>query len=653
MLGEGTNRGSHIKRGLLCKSFITAGLWLLAVPAVQAGSFSFWDIEAKYTLVGNYAAGWRLEEPSDRIINSPTRESVPIAEELKFPESNNHDDGNRNFDKHDLVVHRASLLGDIEFRWKDYGLLLRGDLFYDDVYANNASNAHDAPDRINTTQDPFNSFTDSADEFSGARARLLDAYVYGDFYFGDTMALQVRLGRHIAAWGQTLFFNGLALSQATADATRATVPGAEVKSILLPTNQVSFRFTLNEKITLLGQYQFEFKPFELNPVGEFYSPADVVGPGREFAYGIRNPFDPSVLASFDLTDQNTLAEIVMTVDQVFDEQLNSAQLQAALQQLPIGFLPSLFLPELPGDPLNAPRNLGPSYAGDIEPDDDDKQYGFGIEYAITDITLLGAYYLRYHQKTPTVQLNYGQLTVIGEQEILPGVMSPNVTTADLGLLVPETYNIRYFDNVDLYAIGFSTVLFGINWGGEFLRREGVDVLVDVDNGVNGLVPTPTRANTNQVILNGIYTTRPQFYFDTLTIVGELGWIQVEDVEPQQSNQGANEGVFYDDLTFKDEQAYAAAFLAFLDKRNVFAGWDLRIPISLQRAIRGRAPLNGAFGSLFDERDTRVGIGAEFTRLQKLTLGVNYSGFTGGDPHFFDRPLADRDTISVNAKYTFF
>ncbi|MDX1498007.1 MAG: DUF1302 family protein, partial [Salinisphaeraceae bacterium] len=89
------------------------------------------------------------------------------------------------------------------------------------------------------------------------------------------------------------------------------------------------------------------------------------------------------------------------------------------------------------------------------------------------------------------------------------------------------------------------------------------------------------------------------------------------------------------------------------KRNVFPGWDLRIPISLQRAIRGRAPLNGAFGSLFDERDTRVGIGAEFTRLQRLTLGFNYSGFTGGDPHFFDRPLADRDTVSVNAKYTFF
>lgn len=655
MFAMGTGRFLGSGRNSL-RSPVTGFAILAALCAapVQAGDFEFWGVSAKYTLVGNAAASWRIEEPDDRIIDSPSRQSVPIAEELKFPESNNFDDGDRNFKQYDLVNSRASLLGDIEFNWKNYGLLLRGDAFYDDVYYDNNSNAHNAPDRINTTQEPFDSFTDAADKFSGARVRLLDAYAYGDFYFGDTMALQLRLGRHIAAWGQTLFFNGLALSQATADATRATLPGAEVKSILLPTNQVSMRFTLNEKITLLGQYQFEFNEFEINPVGEFFSPADVVGPGREFAYGIRNPFDPEVLASFDITNASTLAEVIMTIDEVFDGQLDSAQLQALIASLPIEFLPSLFLPlGGAGNPLNVPANLGPAYAGDIKPDEDDKQYGFGIEYALTDITQLGAYYLRYHQKTPAVLLNYGKLTVIPEQEIAPGVVIPELTTEEFGIIVPETYNIAYFDNVDLYAAGFSTVLFGLNVGGEFIHRKGVDVLVDVDNGVNGPVPTPTRANVNQVILNAIYTGRPSFLFDTITMVGEIGWIKADDIEPQQSVEGENAGAFYDDLTFKTDEAYAAAFLAYLDKRNVFAGWDLRIPVSLQRAIRGRAPMNGTFGSLFDERDTRVGIGAEFTRLNRLTIGVNYSGFTGGDPHFFDRPLQDRDTVGANIKYTFF
>ncbi len=648
--------GYKIKMGVAGKQARNIAVMLVTaltgISTAQASNFEFWGISAKYTLVGNYGASWRLEEPSNRIIATGGRKSVPISEELKYPESNNFDDGNRNFDQYDMVNNRTSLLGDIEFRWRDYGLLIRGDAFYDDVYANNHTNAHTAPDRINTTQEPFNTFTDAADEFSGARARITDAYLYGDFYFGDTMAMQLRLGKHIAAWGQSLFFNGLALSQATADATKAALPGAEVKSILLPINQASMRFTLNEKITLLAQYQFDFEPFELNPVGEFYSVADVVGPGTEFAYGIKNPFFPDTLSQFDISDPNDLAAVVMTINQAMDGQLNSEQLEAYLASLPIGLLPSVFLPETGMNPYDASEGLNPTFAGFIEPDKKDKQYGVGIEYALTDITTLGAYYLRYHQKTPAVVLNYGSLELIPEQEVAPGVIIPALSTGDLQLIVPETFNIKFFDNVDLYAVGFSTLLFGWNVGGEYIHRKGIDVMVDVDNGVNGLVPTPTRANSDQILLNAIYTYRPPWFFDTIIAVAEIGWIKASDVEPQQSVEGEDAGSFYDELTF-DEEASAIATLFYLDKRNVFAGWDMRIPIAFQRSIRGRAPLAGAFGSLFSERDTRIGIGAEFTRLQKLTLGVNYSGFTGGAPHFLDRPMADRDTISVNAKYTFY
>ncbi|MDX1498009.1 MAG: DUF1302 family protein, partial [Salinisphaeraceae bacterium] len=156
---------------------IIAIVGLVVSGPAYAATASFWGIDAKYTLQASYGAAWRLEEPSDRIINAPPDPDIPIADELKFPESHNMDDGDRNFDKHDLVNNRITLLGDIEFRWKDYGLLLRGDAFYDDVYVDNNKNANNSPDSINTLQDPFNTFTDAADEFSGARARLLDAYV--------------------------------------------------------------------------------------------------------------------------------------------------------------------------------------------------------------------------------------------------------------------------------------------------------------------------------------------------------------------------------------------------------------------------------------------------------------------------------------------
>jgi hypothetical protein len=626
------------------------GLCAMAGPIASAAELELGEIAVSYTLTGSYAAAMRLEKPHPGIVDAPGDPRIPVAEDLKYPQSNNFDDGDRNFAQYDLVNNRVSVLGDVEFSWNDFGALLRGDAFYDWAY--HGGNAHDAPERINTSQQPYNSFTKDAQKYSGERARLLDAYVYGSIPIGDTMSLQLRIGRHIAAWGQSLFFSGVALAQSTADATRATVPGADVKSILLPINQISARFTLTDDITLLGQYVFEFKPFEVNPVGDFYSPSDLVGPGPEIAYGFLNPLAPDNLAVFDLTDINDIADIVLTIDEVFDGQLPTDALEAALRTLPLEALPSLFFPQAGVNPLNSPYGVNPTYAGEKRPDDKDKQYGFGVVYALDDVTELGAYYLRYHQKTPTVELTFGSLDLIPAQTLPGGIVVPAITTSTLGLNVPEVFRIAYFDNVDLYALSFSTLIFGVNVGGEVIRREGIDTLLDVDEGVNGIIPEPTRASSTQVLINAISVFRPPVFFDSVALVGEVGWVMVDDIEPLLSHEGANEGQPTDRLSF-DREAWALATLMILDRGNVFQGWDLRIPISYQHALKGRSALNGGFGSLFDRDDIRVGVGVEMTWLQDLTVGVNYSGFMGGKPHFNDRPLADRDTVGFSLKYRFF
>ena len=642
---------------------IAASMLLAPIQVANAGSFNFWGIDATYTLSANYGISQRLEDPSQRIINTPGRAEIPIGPTLKFPESNNFDDGNRNFEKGALVNNRLSLLGDIEFRWRDYGVLIRGDAFYDDVYSR--ENDNDAPDRLNTTQDPFNEFTDDIGSFSKRRARFLDAYAYGSWYFGDVMALQLRAGRHIAAWGQSLFFNGVALSMATADATKATVPGAEVKSILLPINQVSMTFTLTEKITLLGMYQFEHRPFELNPVGEFYSVADVVGPGAEFAFGIRNPFHPDTLGAFNATDFDDLREILVLLQAAADQPgAVPSQIDDVLAQLggalgPLG-LPGVSVPQDVTALLGASPGINPFFNGFVEPENEE-QYGYGVEYQITDTTLLGAYYLNYHQKTPTVIFDYnGDTVLIPEQTLAGAVPFPAITAGDIGLTVPESYQVKYFDDVELYAIGASTLFMGVNIGFEALRREGADTLVNVNNGINGLVPTPTRADFNQVILNAIWTGGPKYFWDSIVLVGEVGWIKLTDVEeippdvPTNANNQGQDRYGIDDLPDGvTEEAWAVALLSFIDKRNVFPGWDMRITLPFQRQVRGRSALAGGFGSLFGARDTRTGFQIDFTRLQKLTLGFAWSVFSGADPHFFDAPLQDRDTISLNAKYTIF
>lgn len=620
--------------------------------AAYAGSFNIFGLDSVYTLSAGYAYAIRLEEPSNGVIDTPGRSEVPIPESLKFPESNNFDDGDRNFKQYDAVNNRITLLGDLQINFNDdWGVLVRGDAFYDQAY--HSGNANDAPDRLNTRQQPGDTFTDSAKFFSGSRARVLDAYIFGSFNLDDFATVNVKLGKHIAAWGQSLFFSGVALAQSPADATKATVPGADVKSILLPVNQFSTRISFGSGFTLLGQVKFQYKATELNPTGDFFSVSDIIGPGAEFAYGIRNPLFLDTLSNIDITDPSQLAGVADLLDQIF---LNSAPNQGALNGLlgpilngPIGDilqpLPSVSLPQL-GNLLNAPTGLNPQRLDDIRPDKwDFGQWGVGLEYALDYTTTVGYYHLNYHNTTPAPVQNFGSAVLIPAQNGIPAV-----TTESLGLNVPITYNIKYFEDVKLDAVSFSSILFGANVGGELIYRDGIDVLVDVDSGIGGLVPTPTRAKSYQALLNAINVFGPGLLWDSLTLVGEIGYIYVDDVDGQPSQEGPREGQKFNNLTF-DKDAAAFAALAIFSNRNVFPGWDMQVPISVQGQVYNRPAVAGAFGSLLGQGDYRLGVGIEFTRLQKLTLGLRYNGFLG-KPEFLDHPLQDRDTLAVTAKYQF-
>jgi hypothetical protein len=234
----------------------------------------------------------------------------------------------------------------------------------------------------------------------------------------------------------------------------------------------------------------------------------------------------------------------------------------------------------------------------------------------------------------------------GNAVLLPGNgLVPDITTGDLGLEVPVTYNIRYFDGVHLSALSFSTQLFGANIGGELIYRDGVDVLVDVDGGLLGPVPTPSRARVSQALLSAIYVLGPHGFWDSLAIVGEAGYVHVNQVDPACGPTSCST-----DLTFTRD-ASGLSLLALIERRNVFDGWDLQLPLTAAGVISGHSSLLSGLGSLMGEGDYRAGAGVNFTWLQKLTLGLSYSGFLGR-PDFRERPYADRDYAALTATYRF-
>ena len=621
----------------------TLGL-LAASGSATAGDFSLFGLEGDYQVQATYSAAWRIHDANDRLIDSPGGPNIPVPEFLKYPESNNYDDGNRNFKKGSMINNRLSLLGEVGLTWNDYGLFVRGDTFYDQVYK--SKNDNTSPESISNTRFDHDEFTDSASFYDGNRFRLLDAFGYANWTFGDEMALGIKLGQHVAAWGESLFFSGVALTQGPADATKAALPGAEVKSILLPVNQVSMNFALTNELTLLGQYKFEFKPFELNPVGEYYSPADVVGPGAEFIYGIRNPFQPDTLARADLGDGATYGQALNTVLTLALPQLSDNQLALALQNLVGGLnLPGLLNLPLAGItlPESTPKGINVQRVHDTKPSDFG-QWGAGARWQITPTTNIGYYHLRMHSQTPAPVQNYGYATLVGP--LVEGG-PPVLTTEALGLLVPVTYTVRYFDATRTDAMSLTTNLFGANVGMELLWRENVPVLVDVDAGVLGPVPTPTRARVAQVDLNGLYLWGPGPFWDSIVLVGDIGWISVQDVNPVA---GPDPNVRSTDLTnTKDSAAYQ--FLAIIEKRNVFNGWDLSMPLVFGDVIVGQSSYLSGFGALFGEDNMVASVGVNFTYLLKLTVGVNWAGYFG-HADLNHNPYADRDNVGINVTYRF-
>lgn len=264
-------------------------LLALSVPLAMAqlahaGSYDFADgTSIDYRLTATYGAGIRIGGPASALINGPLGANG-------LPQQVNADDADRNFKKWSLINNRITTLFESNLKHGDFGLNFSADAFYDQVYR--TRNDNDSPSTVNKFGSN-NSFTDAASYFDGRRVRLLNAYAYGGWGLGDGRRIDFRVGNQVVAWGESLFFSGVASAQGPADATRANVPGAEVKDILLPVPQISTQVQITPKLSLLGYYQFRYKENEIFPVGDYFSTTDIIGPGAQFLYaapGVTLPY---------------------------------------------------------------------------------------------------------------------------------------------------------------------------------------------------------------------------------------------------------------------------------------------------------------------------------------------------------------------------
>lgn len=248
--------------------------------------------------------------------------------------------------------------------------MLRGSHFYDDVYK--SSNDNDSPLTVNKTGD-HREFTSRTRKDSGSKARLLDAYVFGDFPLGEQQYLSVKAGRHLLAWGESLFWPNISQGQVPVDSTKFNVPGTEAKDAYLPVGQVSAAWSLNQQFTLTGFYQYEWEKTLLNPVGDYFG-SDYFGPGAQL-YRLA----PGVINSLPDTSFTAL-----------------------------------------------------TYAGEEKPRDSG-QWGVGLRYAPIFSTEFGLYHYRYHDRVAAMFFDFSGTTHYSSAPELDGLgYGPGVPSYKFG-----------------------------------------------------------------------------------------------------------------------------------------------------------------------------------------------------------------------------
>ncbi|KAB0498153.1 DUF1302 domain-containing protein [Pseudomonas moorei] len=307
-------------RGLLATVVTVASATANAAPTIELGENTTLDS----SLTVNYTTSMRTARQASQYLNDP-----------------NNDDGTRNFKRGSLINNRLSLFGELQLKHDNLGAVLRGSDFYDDVY--HQRNANDSPDTVNKLG-RNDSFSDETRRLSGSTARLLDAYVYGNFDIGDTQYLSLKAGRHLVAWGESLFWSNISQGQAPVDATKFNVPGTEAKDSYLPVGQVSGSWSLNEDLALVGYYQYEWEKTELNPVGDYFG-SDTFGPGAEFF------------------------------------RLGRGQVN------------------------NLPSGVAVGYGGAKDPSDSG-QWGLGVRYRITENTEVGLFHYRYNERVGSLFFDF-------------------------------------------------------------------------------------------------------------------------------------------------------------------------------------------------------------------------------------------------------
>ena len=335
------------ERGRWLRGGLTLAMLLFAALPAAAFQFTLGEVQASLDTTVSYGLNWRTSEQDQEIVGIANRTFLPGARAYSV----NGDDGNLNYDDEEYFSKVFKITSDLEMKYQNYGLFLRGTAFYDFVNANGTGGER-------------TDITDSeALDMVGQDADLLDAYLWWDFDIGGLPGT-LRVGNQVLSWGESTFIQNSINTINPVDLNKLRAPGSELKEALVPVGMVSASLAANQYLSIEGFYQYNWEKTEVDPPGSYWSTNDFIGAGGNLVF----------LGWGDVSDLGTTNPL---------------------------------FPLFGMDPYQ-PEFLAVSRLGDETPSDDG-QYGIALHLLAPQLndTEFGVYFINYHSRLPIVSAQTG------------------------------------------------------------------------------------------------------------------------------------------------------------------------------------------------------------------------------------------------------
>jgi hypothetical protein len=230
---------------------LAAAIAIATLTSATASAVTFRIGEIEGQLDSNLAIGasWALRNPDPGLLHDPAS-----------------DDGRRNFKKGETFSKVFKGIHDLELKYGESGVFLRGKYWYD----------FELKDESRIFKDIDEHNRKEAARSSGAE--LLDAFVYHNYLLGDLPGT-TRLGKQVVSWGESTFIQGGINTINPIDVSAFRRPGSEIKEGLIPVSMLYFSQNLTEEVSVEGFYQLQWDQTVIDNCGTFFSPTDVIADG--------------------------------------------------------------------------------------------------------------------------------------------------------------------------------------------------------------------------------------------------------------------------------------------------------------------------------------------------------------------------------------